>query len=109
MSSPTCTTPNPLRERPYGSINARELIRDFRSMAQFKMLASQDMVSVPLYAESDLGTEVGSETLEVGKRHFEITEDAAFEHPTPGTRSSARVMSNERDRIRKRSGRAVDD
>lgn len=57
------------------------LRRDYLGMIQFKLLALQGVVSVPMLAEGDLGIQVNGKELLVGQRIFQINDPAGFIDP----------------------------
>jgi defect-in-organelle-trafficking protein DotC len=60
------------------SANLNRLVRDFKGMLRFNILAAQDMVSVPVLAEGELGVQVGDRILDVDQKVFRITAPTEF-------------------------------
>lgn len=58
--------------------NLNRLVRDFRGIVRFHMLAEQRVVSMPTFAEGDLGIRVNGKHLDVGQRIFRITDHSKF-------------------------------
>jgi defect-in-organelle-trafficking protein DotC len=60
------------------SANLNRLVRDFKGMLRFNLLAAQKMVSVPVLAEGTLGVQVGDQILDVNQKIFRITAPTVF-------------------------------
>lgn len=58
--------------------NLAALTRDMVGMIRFKRLANQGLVSVPILATNMPRIEVEGRTLEIGRREFRITQNAAW-------------------------------
>lgn len=58
--------------------NLSALDRDYRGLLTYKMLAMQNVISVPMVAEGDLGIQIRNKTLDVNQRVFRITNSAGF-------------------------------
>ena len=50
-----------------------KLISDYRGILQFKLLAKEGLVSVPILATGELGIQVGENRLALGQKIFRIT------------------------------------
>lgn len=55
-----------------------KLISDYRGILQFKLLAKEGLVSVPILATGELGIQVGENRLALGQKIFRITLPASF-------------------------------
>jgi len=64
-------------DRVYTS-SLNRLVRDFKGMLRFNLLAAQDMVSIPILAEGRLGVQVGEKILDVDQKIFRITSPTYF-------------------------------
>lgn len=53
--------------------NLNRMARDFRGMLRFNLLLTQNIISMPLLAEGNLGVQVAGETLDVNQKVFRIT------------------------------------
>jgi defect-in-organelle-trafficking protein DotC len=60
------------------SANLNRLVRDFKGMLRFNLLVAQNMVSVPVLAEGELGVRVGDKILDVDQKVFRITAPTKF-------------------------------
>ncbi|MCP4020536.1 MAG: type IV secretion system DotC family protein [Desulfobacteraceae bacterium] len=58
--------------------NLNRLTRDFKGLLTYKMLALQDIISVPFFAQGNVGIQVNGKTLDVNQKVFRITKQATF-------------------------------
>ncbi|MFW5721615.1 MAG: type IV secretory system conjugative DNA transfer family protein [Bacteroidota bacterium] len=58
--------------------NLNKMTRDFKGILSFKILAEQNMVSLPILSEGKVGVVVEDKTLDVDQRVFRITKDGTF-------------------------------
>ena len=59
--------------------NLSELVRDYKGVLKFRILAEQNMVSIPVVAEGKLGIEVQGKRLSVDRQIFRITQPSTFQ------------------------------
>ena len=59
--------------------NLNELVRDYKGMVKFRILAEQNMVSVPVVAKGELGIKVQGKRLSVDRKIFRITQPSTFQ------------------------------
>ena len=59
--------------------NLSELVRDYKGILKFRILAEQNMVSIPVVAEGELGIEVQGKRLSVDRKVFRITQPSSFQ------------------------------
>lgn len=65
-------------ERLFGN-NLSRLVRDYKGILKFRILAEQDMVSLPVIAEGRLGIQVQGKKLSVDRKIFRITRPSSFQ------------------------------
>jgi len=58
--------------------NLHELVRDFKGILKFKTLEEQNMVSLPVVAQGEMGIQVQGKKLSVDKKIFRITSPSSF-------------------------------